>query len=81
MTEPVQRPENEAILKAQSKAIDDAIEGRELPEKVGTAQVTATTLKGATCAVKRSRGTLLLTTGPFEDAPIGTPFRMLVIGR
>jgi hypothetical protein len=31
--------------------------------------VTAQTLSGATVAVKRSRGTLLLTAGPFEPAP------------
>lgn len=31
--------------------------------------VTAQTLSGATVAVKRSKGTLLLAAGPFEPAP------------
>jgi hypothetical protein len=31
--------------------------------------VTSQTLSGATVLVKRSRGTLLLTSGPFETAP------------
>lgn len=36
---------------------------------------------GAQVVVKRSRGTLLLTAGPFENAPAGTAFVMLAIGR
>ncbi|WP_227441005.1 MULTISPECIES: hypothetical protein [unclassified Methylobacterium] len=40
--------------------------------------VTAQTLSGATVAVKRSKGTLLLTDGPFEPAP-STPVTIRVI--
>ena len=40
--------------------------------------VTAQTLSGATVAVKRSKGTLLLAAGPFEPAP-STPVTIRVI--
>lgn len=40
--------------------------------------VTAQSLVGATVAVKRSRGALLLTAGPFEPAP-STPITIRVI--
>jgi hypothetical protein len=42
--------------------------------------VTSQTLTGATVLVKRSRGALLLTTGPFETAP-NTPVSIVVTGR
>lgn len=41
--------------------------------------VTAQSLSGATVLVKRSRGTLLLTAGPFETAPSGTALTIRVI--
>lgn len=44
----------------------------------GAAEATAT---GAKIVVKRSRGTLLLNAGPFENAPAGTAFTMLALGR
>lgn len=37
------------------------------------------TLSGATFAVKRSRGTLVASGGPFETAPAGTPLTIRVI--
>lgn len=40
--------------------------------------VTSQTLSGATVAAKRSRGTLLLTAGPYEPAP-STPITIRVI--
>ena len=42
--------------------------------------ITATTTTGCTAAVKRSRGALLLTTGPFEPAP-NTALTVVAIGR
>ncbi|MEN3212239.1 hypothetical protein PUR23_19705 [Methylorubrum populi] len=42
--------------------------------------VTAQTLTGATVLVKRSRGTLLLTSGPFETAPAGVSVTIKAIG-
>lgn len=42
--------------------------------------VTAQTLTGATVLVKRSRGTLLLTSGPFETAPAGVSVTIRAIG-
>ncbi|ONG56960.1 hypothetical protein BKE38_05035 [Pseudoroseomonas deserti] len=42
--------------------------------------ITATTTTGCTAAVKRSRGTLLLTDGPFEPAP-NTALTVVAIGR
>jgi len=43
--------------------------------------VTSTTLTGCTVLVKRSRGTLLLTTGPFETAPSGVSVSVVAFGR
>ncbi|WP_455986092.1 hypothetical protein [Methylorubrum extorquens] len=37
------------------------------------------TLAGAVVLVKRSRGTLLLNSSPFETAPSGTPLTVRVI--
>jgi len=42
--------------------------------------VTAQTLTGCTVLVKRSRGTLLLTSGPFETGPT-TPVTIVIYGR
>jgi len=42
--------------------------------------VTAQTLTGCTVLAKRSKGTLLLTDGPFENAP-STPVTIVVYGR
>jgi hypothetical protein len=39
------------------------------------------TKTGAKVLVKRSRGTLALSAGPFENAGPGTPFTMLALGR
>lgn len=43
--------------------------------------VTAVSATGCTVLVKRSRGTLLLTTGPFETAPAGVAVSVIAIGR
>lgn len=40
----------------------------------------AVTAKDVTVKAKRSKGTLLLTAGPFEDAAAGTPVSVLVLG-
>lgn len=44
-----------------------------------TGGITATTATGCTVAVKRSRATLLPTSGPFEDAP-NTPVTVIAMG-
>lgn len=45
-----------------------------------TGGVTAQSLTGAAVQVKRSRGTLLLTSGPFETAPAGVSVTIRAIG-
>ncbi|WP_268915634.1 collagen-like domain-containing protein [Aureimonas psammosilenae] len=45
-----------------------------------TGRVTATTTTTATVAVRRSKGTLLLTDGPYEVAPAGTAIEIEVTG-
>lgn len=47
-----------------------------IPTVAASAVTKAKLLMGA----KRSRGTLLLTSGPFEDAPAGTAVQAIVIG-
>lgn len=49
-------------------------------EQQVTGMVTATTATTATVAVRRSRGALLLSSGPFEIAPAGTVVMIEVIG-
>lgn len=50
-------------------------------EQMVEATATEITKAGAKIVVKRSRPTLLLTSGPFENAPAATAFSMLAIGR
>lgn len=45
-----------------------------------TGEVTATTTTTATVVVRRSRGTLALSAGPFETAPNGTTVKIQAIG-
>lgn len=51
-----------------------------LGDQLISGSATAVTAAGATVAVKRSRGTLLLTSGPFEPAPAGTAVTVEAIG-
>lgn len=55
-----------------------------IPNWNGTQLITgaaaAVTATGCTFLAMQSRGTLLLTSGPFENAAAGQTFRVLVIG-
>ncbi|ORE91013.1 hypothetical protein [Aurantimonas sp. 22II-16-19i] len=55
------------------------IDGWEGTQQI-TGAVTATTTTSATGSVRRSRGTLALSAGPFETAPAGTTVKVQAIG-
>lgn len=49
--------------------------------RVVIAVATEVTATQAKLSVQRARGTLLLSSGPFETAPAGTPVQILATGR